>query len=55
MLVMSLGIDRPNTLMPPRWAAITHRREIHPKRALGISITANSFQLALMKWRPSHH
>jgi hypothetical protein len=50
ILVRSLRIDSPNTGTPPRWAIITHRREIHPKRALGISITANSFQLALMKW-----
>jgi hypothetical protein len=49
MLVTSLRIGSPNTGTPLRWAVITYRRVIHPKRALGISITANSFQLALMK------
>ena len=33
ILVRSLRIDSPNTGTPPRWAIITHRREIHPKRA----------------------
>jgi hypothetical protein len=44
MLMTSLRIESPNTVMPPRWAVITYRREIHPKRALGISITLNSLR-----------
>jgi hypothetical protein len=49
MLVTGLRIDGQNAVIPASQPTATYRRRIHPKRALGIGITANSLQLAHMK------
>jgi hypothetical protein len=43
-------IDGQNTVLPPSRPTVMYRRQILQKRALGFSITVNSFQLAHMKW-----
>jgi hypothetical protein len=45
----ALRIDSQNAVIPPSRPTVTYCRRIHPKRALGTDITANLFQLALMK------
>jgi hypothetical protein len=42
-------IDGQNAIVPLSRPTVTYPRKILSKRALGISITVNLFQLALMK------
>ena len=42
-------IDGQNAVIPPSRPTVTYRLRILQKRALGISITVNLFQLTLMR------